>query len=213
MDGSERPTRSSSPTPSSRWTATSPVEELAELCVDRVPCSCSTKRTPCSAPSSRRHRSGGGRVGTLSKTLGSLGGFIAADDAVIDLLVNRARPFIFSTALSPPDVAAARAALAIVRSPEGDALVERLTAIVDRLCPGHGSPIIPIIIGDEREAVAASTALADRGVLIPAIRPPTVPVGTSRLRLALSAAHTDRMIDSLVGVMTELLPWALPDAS
>jgi len=138
------------------------------------------------------------RVGTMSKTLGALGGFVAGSRAMIELLVNTSRPFIFTTAPSPPDVAAATAALEIVRGPEGAVLVSRLRSLVDRIAPGHPSPIIPVIIGDERAATAASdTLLAEQGLLIPAIRPPTVAPGTSRLRVALSAAHTDDQIELL----------------
>ena len=137
------------------------------------------------------------RVGTLSKTLGSLGGFIAAPRRFVDLMINAARPFIFTTASSPADAAAGLAALAVVRSAEGDELRARLRGHIERLAPGHPSPVIPVVIGDERDAVARSTALLAQGLLVPAIRPPTVPVGTSRLRVALSAAHTPEQIEVL----------------
>jgi 7-keto-8-aminopelargonate synthetase-like enzyme len=87
-------------------------------------------------------------VGTLSKTLGSVGGFVAAPRSYIDLLINTARSFIFTTAPAPADMAAARAALAIVCSPEGDALRARLRDHIEHVRPGHPSPIIPVIIGD-----------------------------------------------------------------
>ncbi len=144
------------------------------------------------------------RTGTMSKTLGSLGGWVAGPAPIIDLVVNRARSFIFTTALTPADTAAALAALAVVRSPEGAALVARLRQVVDRVRPGHPSPIVPIILGDEDRAVAASAALLDAGVLVPAIRPPTVAPGTSRLRVALSAAHTDEMVDRLLAGLERL---------
>jgi 8-amino-7-oxononanoate synthase len=150
------------------------------------------------------------RVGTLSKTLGSLGGFVAAPQPVIDLLVNRARPYIFSTALSPADAAAALAALGVLRSPEGDALTERLIQLVDRVArparlgTPHPSPIIPFILGSEHEALRASAALLAQGLWVPAIRPPTVPVGTSRLRVTLSAAHTDDDVTRLVEALAQL---------
>src|SRR5205823_3677428 len=134
------------------------------------------------------------RVGTLSKTLGSLGGFVAGPAPFIDLLVNRARPFIFTTASTPADTAAALAALRVLRSADGEALVEKLRGHVNRIAPGHPSPIIPVVLGDERRALAASAALLERGLLVPAIRPPTVASGTSRLRIALSAAHTDDQV-------------------
>ncbi len=144
------------------------------------------------------------RVGTLSKMLGSLGGWVAAPAGCIDLLVNRARPYIFTTAPSPADTAAALAALRIIRGPEGEALIERLRSIVDRIRPGHPSPIIPIVLGDEDVAMQAAGDLLSLGVLVPAIRPPTVPVGTSRLRIALSAAHDDSMIDHLLASLARL---------
>lgn len=144
------------------------------------------------------------RVGTLSKTLGSLGGWVAGPAPFIDLLVNSARSFIFTTALSPADAGAALAAVGIVRSPEGAALLARLRELVDRLRPGHPSPIVPIVLGDEDRAMKAAAALLELGVLVPAIRPPTVPPGTSRLRVALSAAHTDEMLDQLLRALDTL---------
>jgi len=141
------------------------------------------------------------RVGTLSKTFGSLGGFVAGSRRHVDLLVNLARPFIFTTAPTPADTAAAQAGLAIVASAEGRALKARLAGHVARLRPGHPSPILPVLVGDEREAVALATELLAEGILVPAIRPPTVPPGTSRLRVALSAAHTDGQIDQLAAAL------------
>jgi 8-amino-7-oxononanoate synthase len=143
------------------------------------------------------------RVGTLSKTLGALGGFVAGPAPFVDLLVNRARPFIFTTASTPADTAAALAALHVVRSAEGRALIAKLRGHVDRIAPGHPSPIIPVVLGDERKALAASAALLERGLLVPAIRPPTVAPGTSRLRIALSAAHTDDQVALLAAALRE----------
>jgi len=144
------------------------------------------------------------RVGTLSKTLGSLGGFVAGPAALVDLLVNRARSYIFTTASTPADTAAALAAVQILRSAEGEALVGRLRALVDRVRLSHPSPIVPIVLGDEDRAVAASAALLERGLLVPAIRPPTVPPGSSRLRITLSAAHTDEDVDRLLVALDHL---------
>ena len=146
------------------------------------------------------------QVGTLSKTLGALGGYVAADGPLIDLLVNRARTWIFTTASSPGDAAGALAAIGVLRSTEGAALVERLRRLVERVAPGHRSPIIPIVLGDERAALEASARLLAAGLFVPAIRPPTVPVGTSRLRIALSAAHTDAQVDALLAALDGLLP-------
>jgi 7-keto-8-aminopelargonate synthetase-like enzyme len=163
------------------------------------------------------------RMGTLSKTLGSLGGFLAGRRDVIDLMVNLARPYIFTTGLTPADTAAGLAALAVLRSPEGDALVQRLTDLVARVVDPAGggdlgtngdsnagpgarppSPIIPVILGSEQRALEASAALLAEGLWVPAIRPPTVPVGTSRLRVTLSAAHTDEQVAHLVEALAPL---------
>jgi 8-amino-7-oxononanoate synthase len=150
------------------------------------------------------------RVGTLSKTLGSLGGFVAASRDIVDLIVNRARSYIFSTAPTPADAAAALAAVRIVRSVEGAALAGRLAALIDRVAeagfapPGHPSPIIPVVLGSEQAALNASAALLEEGLWVPAIRPPTVPVGTSRLRVTLSAAHTDDDVTRLLQALALL---------
>ena len=141
------------------------------------------------------------RVGTLAKTLGSVGGFVAGRRAFIDLLVNRAPSYIFSTAPTPPDSAAALAALRLLSSPEGDRLRARLTNNIRRVAPGHPSPIIPIVLGANDAALAASARLLERGVWVPAIRPPTVAVGTARLRVTLSAAHTEADVSLLVGAL------------
>jgi 8-amino-7-oxononanoate synthase len=143
-------------------------------------------------------------VGTLSKTLGSLGGFVAGPRAYVELLVNSARPFIFSTAPTPGDAAAALAGLRILRAAEGAALLAKLRANVERLRPGHPSPIVPIVLGEEERALAVSEALLARGLLVPAIRPPTVPPGTSRLRVALSALHTPAQVDALSAALEAL---------
>jgi 8-amino-7-oxononanoate synthase len=151
------------------------------------------------------------RVGTLSKTLGSLGGFVAASRDIVDLIVNRARPYIFSTAPTPADASAALAALRIVRSAEGAALMSRLAALIERVAeaefapPGHPSPIIPVVLGSEQAALSASAALLQDGLWVPAIRPPTVAPGTSRLRVTLSAAHSDDDVSRLLHALA-LLP-------
>jgi 8-amino-7-oxononanoate synthase len=138
------------------------------------------------------------RVGTLSKFLGSVGGYVAGPGRFVDLLVNRARPFVFTTAGSPADAAAALAAVGVLRSPEGDELVQRLRANVDLVAPGHPSPILPVVVGSEDRAMAAAAALRDRGLLVPAIRPPTVAPGRSRLRISMSAAHTASQVQALL---------------
>jgi 8-amino-7-oxononanoate synthase len=145
------------------------------------------------------------RVGTLSKTLGALGGFVAGPARFTDLVVNRARSYIFTTAPTPADSAAALAALRVLQSRAGDALMARLRANVDSLRPGHPSPIVPVLLGDEQRALDAAAALLDRGFLVPAIRPPTVAPGTSRLRIALSAAHTAEQVAALAGALDEIV--------
>lgn len=146
------------------------------------------------------------RVGTLSKTLGSQGGFVAGRRAFIDLLVNRCRAFIFTTALAPPSAAAALAALEVLRSTEGETLLARLSTYVARLAPERPvpSPIVPFVTGSEDSALQASAALLERGLFVPAVRPPSVPPGTSRLRVTLSAAHTIEEVETLASALAEL---------
>ena len=144
------------------------------------------------------------RVGTLSKTLGALGGFVAGPRLLTDLIVNRARSYIFTTAPTPADVAAALAAVHVVTSTEGGELRSRLRTNIDQLVEGHPSPIIPILCGAEDRALDAAAALLERGLLVPAIRPPTVAPGTSRLRVALSAAHTLDHVRALRVALDEL---------
>ena len=143
-------------------------------------------------------------VGTLSKTLGALGGFVCASRAVVDLCINVARSFIFTTAPTAADCAAALAALAVLRSAEGDALRERLRAHVHTLRDGHESPILAVLVGEERRAIEASAALAERGFMVPAIRPPTVAPGTCRLRVTVSAAHRDEDVAALREALDDL---------
>lgn len=146
------------------------------------------------------------RMGTLSKALGAMGGFVAASRDIVNLLVNLARSYIFTTALTPADAAAALAALRIVRSAEGTALMARLATLVARVAgPDHPSPIVPVILGSEAKAIAASSELLNEGLWVPAIRPPTVPPGTSRLRITLSAAHTDAQVEHLVATIDHLV--------
>ena len=143
------------------------------------------------------------RVGTLSKAVGTLGGFVTGPSTFMDLLVNMARSYIFTTAATPAAAAAAEAAIDVIDSDEGNELRDRLRSNIDRIRPGHPSPIVPIIVGAEDEALAASEALARQGILVPAIRPPTVPAGTSRLRVTVSAAHTDADLDRLIEALRQ----------
>jgi 8-amino-7-oxononanoate synthase len=112
--------------------------------------------------------------------------------------------------LPPADAAAALAAVRILRSAEGEALVERLESLVRRMTDagfapsGHPSPIIPVVLGSEQAAFEASTTLLAYGLWVPAIRPPTVPIGTSRLRVTLSAAHRDDDVTRLIAALHRL---------
>jgi 7-keto-8-aminopelargonate synthetase-like enzyme len=136
-------------------------------------------------------------VGTLGKALGGYGAYVCASAQVVDLLVNTARPFIFSTALPPPALGAALAALAALSSRPG--LVEQLrrnAATLREALVGQGldtgasrTQIVPVIAGDERRALALCERVLEGRVFAQAIRPPTVPAGTSRLRLAVMATH------------------------
>ncbi|HZU80116.1 MAG TPA: 8-amino-7-oxononanoate synthase [Acidimicrobiales bacterium] len=148
------------------------------------------------------------RVGTLSKTLGALGGYAAGPAPFMALLENCARSYIFTTALPPADAAAALAALRIVHGAEGDALRTRLRGYVEQLRPGHPTPIVPVVLGAEETAVAASEALLADGLWVPAIRPPTVAPGTSRLRVTLSAAHEPADVDRLAAALSALVAGA-----
>jgi 8-amino-7-oxononanoate synthase len=144
------------------------------------------------------------RIGTLSKALGSQGGFVAGPAELIELLINRARTFIFSTGLTPAAAGAALAALQIACSPEGNAKREHLKSLVEQFRPGHPSQIIPIVIGEEAATVSLSQQLLEHDLIVPAIRPPSVPVGSSRLRISLSSAHSHADVARLVEVLTEV---------
>ncbi|MEA1831245.1 8-amino-7-oxononanoate synthase [Methylobacterium durans] len=146
-------------------------------------------------------------MGTLSKSLGSYGGYVCASRAVIDLLTSRARSFVYTTGLPPASAAAALAALDILEAePERAArplrLARRLTARLG--LPEAESAVVPVLVGEAEGALALSTALEARGFLVVAIRPPTVPAGTARLRIALSAAHTEAQIDALAEAVRDL---------
>ena len=142
------------------------------------------------------------QLGTLSKSLGSVGGYVAANSTIIDYLVNTSRSFIFSTALSPADIGAALAALHIL---ETDAFVlghlqENVNYMADKLTSigidaTNETPIFPILIGRNEDTLAVSNYLYEAGIIGTAIRPPTVPIGESRIRLTVTAAHNKEQID------------------
>jgi 8-amino-7-oxononanoate synthase len=144
------------------------------------------------------------QMGTLSKAIGAYGGYLCASGPVIDLMRNRARTVIYSTGLPPSAVAAAIAALDVIeREPDYAALpVKKAKAFTQRLgLPEAQSPIVPVVIGEADAAVEASQVLADAGFLAAAIRPPTVPEGTARLRLTFTALHPDEEIERLADVV------------
>jgi 8-amino-7-oxononanoate synthase len=152
------------------------------------------------------------RIGTLSKALGSIGGFVAGSRPLIDWLVNRARPYVFSTALPAAVAAAALAAMVIVRDePERRvALYQRAARLRDALSQQgwntgrSASQIIPVVVGQPDRALHFASALRARGFFVPAIRPPTVPEGESCLRISLTCGHTDEMVDALLRAMDDL---------
>jgi 8-amino-7-oxononanoate synthase len=136
------------------------------------------------------------QMGTLSKAAGLSGGYIAASREWIDLLVNRARSFIYSTAPPPALAHAALTALRLIRSEEGKSLRGKLRENIS-LIADSPTPIIPRILGSNEAALAASAALAEAGFMVPAIRYPTVPRGSARLRISLSAAHPPEVVAAL----------------
>jgi 7-keto-8-aminopelargonate synthetase-like enzyme len=145
-------------------------------------------------------------VGTLSKAFGCAGAFLAASATVCTWIRTRARSFVFSTGVAPPIAARIERALEVVRSPDGDARRARLWANAGRLAAAlrvdaPPSPIFPLLVGDNEAVVSLAAALAADGYHVQAIRPPTVPAGTSRLRITVTAAHTPEQIDGLVAAI------------
>jgi len=152
-------------------------------------------------------------MGTLGKALASFGSYVAGSRRLIDHLINRARPFIFTTGLPPSAAAAAGAALDVIaREPERAAgLRARARALGQSLrdagldVPNLDSQILPVMVGDARRAVAAAARLLELGYYVAAIRPPTVPAGTSRLRLSLMATHTSEQIAGAASALASVL--------
>jgi 8-amino-7-oxononanoate synthase len=147
------------------------------------------------------------QMGTLSKAAGSLGGYICADRPVIDLLKTRARTLVYSTGLPPASCAGAIAALKIIETDRELvarplARARQFTTLLN-LAPAE-SAIVPVVLGDARAALRASEMLADAGFLVTAIRPPTVPDGTARLRFAFTAAHTAAQVGALAHAVAGL---------
>jgi 8-amino-7-oxononanoate synthase len=157
------------------------------------------------------------QMGTLSKALGGYGGYLCASAAVIDLIRNRARTVIYSTGLPPAVVAGAIAALDVIeREPRYAALpLVKAKAFARRAgLPEPASPIVPVLLGSAEAALGASRLLADHGFLVVAIRPPTVPAGTARLRLTFTAQHPRAEIERLADlVRTHILAPATASAA
>jgi len=147
-------------------------------------------------------------MGTLGKALGTFGAFVAGSEAVIETLIQQARPYVFTTAAPPALAAATLRALELAADP---ALRERLAALIERFRAGAAelglplmtsrTPIQPLLIGESEAALRLSEALRGEGLLVPAIRPPTVPEGSARLRITFSAAHEPAQVDRLLAAL------------
>jgi 8-amino-7-oxononanoate synthase len=157
-------------------------------------------------------------IGTLGKALGSFGAFVAGDAALIETLIQRARTYIYTTALPPANAAATRAALRLVRSEPWRR--QRLQQLVQRFRAGasalelplsaSNTPIQPLIVGSSARALALSQGLEALGFWVSAIRPPTVPRGSARLRVTLSAAHSESQVDGLLMALGSVFKHAAP---
>jgi len=150
------------------------------------------------------------QMGTLSKALGGSGGYLCASQAWVDLIINRARSFIYSTAPSPAVCAVASAAITLIQSAEGEQRRAKLRANAQRLRDILGqtsdspSAIVPWIVGENHRALAIAAQLGDAGILAPAIRFPTVPKNTARIRFTATADHGDAQLNTLAKAITKL---------
>jgi 8-amino-7-oxononanoate synthase len=159
-------------------------------------------------------------MGTLGKAAGVSGAFVAAHPAIIEWLIQKARSFIYTTATSPAVAHAVLASLKLIESPEGRARRARLLGLIEQLRTGlralvavqpgwtlgeSHTAIQPLIVGDNDTALNLSSALRQRGLYVPAMRPPTVPVGTARLRITLSAAHTPAQVQQLLLALAQAM--------
>lgn len=148
------------------------------------------------------------QMGTLSKAAGAYGGYVCGPEALMQLLVSRARSFVYTTGLPPPVLAAAIMALEIIETePERTAAARRHARLFTDLMglPAPQSVIVPVIIGPEAEAMRISAALLERGFLVTAIRPPTVPAGTARLRVTFATGHSEQDVRALARALQEIM--------
>jgi 8-amino-7-oxononanoate synthase len=158
-------------------------------------------------------------MGTLGKAAGSFGAFIAGSEALVETLIQFARPYIYTTAMPPAVAAATRASLRLIQTEYWRR--EHLGKLIAHFRTGAQalklqlmdsfSPIQPIVIGDQARALLISQKLAERGILIIAIRPPTVPVGSSRLRITFSAQHSIAHVDQLLTALAEIMHEVMHD--
>jgi glycine C-acetyltransferase/8-amino-7-oxononanoate synthase len=150
------------------------------------------------------------QMGTMGKSLGSSGGFIAASEVIIRHLINEARTFLFGTALAPSQAAAARTALKIIQSQEGEELRNKLRENIRSFSTYRKTsligPIQPVPCSSNQIAVDVSHRLAECRIHVPSIRPPTVPDGTARLRISLSSRHSNENINHLCQTLNKILP-------
>ena len=150
-------------------------------------------------------------TGTMSKALGSIGGYVCGSQTVIDYIINHSRPFIFATALSPADIGASLGALEVLS--EEPSVYQNLrsnTEYMHKALQSLGipssddTPIFPIIIGSNEDTLKASHLCEQEGIILSGIRPPTVPINTGRLRLTVTAAHTEEELDKVIQVLHTL---------
>ncbi len=152
-------------------------------------------------------------MGTLGKALGTFGAFVAGTTALVETLIQQARPYIYTTALPPAVAAATSTSLRIMQ--EEPWRRDQLYRLLDRFRRGAGelglhleastTPIQPMVLGTVEATMAAARSLQDRGIYVTPIRPPTVPAGSSRLRLTFTAAHTERQVDRLLSALEAVL--------
>ena len=147
-------------------------------------------------------------TGTMSKALGSIGGYVCGSQTIIDYIINHSRPFIFATALSPADIGASLGALEVLaQEPRVYQNLRSNTEYMHQALQSLGipssdeTPIFPIIIGSNEDTLEASRLCEQEGIILSGIRPPTVPLNTGRLRLTVTAAHTEEELDKVIKIL------------